>query len=721
MTDGATAQYRPSHWPLDISIRNRPAEYAAAVTETRPLASAAAIELTGLTPDDLADYLYCTTRNPDRANPAANAWEPVLAALREQPPDGPASPLATVLATPLMVTLARSIYSDTPGRDPSELLDTERFGSPEELEDHLLGHFIPTVYHRRPEPGRGGRPRRRFTPERARRWLGYLAQDLNRLQTPDLTWWRLGTTRNRYSRMFALGLLTALVAGATTGLGNIAVDVIATSHGLGYVLRRGLVAGLLHGLVAGLGSGILYGAVGDRRAAAPTRLRVQTFGRHRAMRTSFLPRFAVVLGLPAALVLGLVDQVAVSGLGPDDGLGSVLVSTLGAGLGTGLVLGLMAWLEAPVDVSSAAGPADLLNTNRRYVVFPLLVWGLVCGLIHVFTASGIGLTTGFETALGLALGYWFSLTAWGQWVALARIWLPLTGRLPWALIAFLDDACRRGVLRQAGAVYQFRHARLQQHLGRLSGLEPDPVPRRDASGLTPGEGASRTDGRGGRHHLEERGGERRRLVAQLAEHTASGEEVPLQIQIVTSGGSSRAPLRGLRVPPPGAQILITVHAPGLAITGELQQTVTVLPGQDSDVLRFPVRSNVPGLFVVTARAFHHGTFIGEVRCQITVEPGGAIRGGPPTSAELRAPAFGRGELPPQGEDAPDTPPDLEEAEAESTDRDESDAALLPEDAAEAAGTLDSAMARLFVRLGPPPEPSSLDYEPVGSGGGGTQQ
>jgi hypothetical protein len=32
------------------------------------------------------------------------------------------------------------------------------------------------------------------------------------------------------------------------------------------------------------------------------------------------------------------------------------------------------------------------------------------------------------------------------------------------LAGFLDDACRRGVLRQVGAVYQFRHARLQAHL-----------------------------------------------------------------------------------------------------------------------------------------------------------------------------------------------------------------------------------------------------------------
>jgi hypothetical protein len=35
-------------------------------------------------------------------------------------------------------------------------------------------------------------------------------------------------------------------------------------------------------------------------------------------------------------------------------------------------------------------------------------------------------------------------------------------------MAFLDDAYRRGVLRRAGAVYQFRHARLQDRLAATS-------------------------------------------------------------------------------------------------------------------------------------------------------------------------------------------------------------------------------------------------------------
>jgi len=41
--------------------------------------------------------------------------------------------------------------------------------------------------------------------------------------------------------------------------------------------------------------------------------------------------------------------------------------------------------------------------------------------------------------------------------------------LPFGFMAFLDDAHRRGVLRQVGAVYEFRHARLQE---RLAGNEP---------------------------------------------------------------------------------------------------------------------------------------------------------------------------------------------------------------------------------------------------------
>ncbi|GIG69194.1 hypothetical protein [Phytomonospora endophytica] len=55
-------------------------------------------------------------------------------------------------------------------------------------------------------------------------------------------------------------------------------------------------------------------------------------------------------------------------------------------------------------------------------------------------------------------------TASGQLIVTAFV-LSRSGLLPISLMRFLDDAHRRGVLRQVGAEYQFRHARLADHLG----------------------------------------------------------------------------------------------------------------------------------------------------------------------------------------------------------------------------------------------------------------
>jgi hypothetical protein len=73
------------------------------------------------------------------------------------------------------------------------------------------------------------------------------------------------------------------------------------------------------------------------------------------------------------------------------------------------------------------------------------------------------------TSAGLAIGVGFSLVVGGfgsQWPGwlIARGWLTLRGRLPWSLMSFLADAHQRGVLRQVGAAYQFRHTDLQRRL-----------------------------------------------------------------------------------------------------------------------------------------------------------------------------------------------------------------------------------------------------------------
>ena len=70
------------------------------------------------------------------------------------------------------------------------------------------------------------------------------------------------------------------------------------------------------------------------------------------------------------------------------------------------------------------------------------------------SAAGLVLLTSV-----LSLGY----TAWGRF-AIARPWLAVRGYLPIRVMAFLDDAYQRGVLRRSGPFYQFRRAQLQDVL-----------------------------------------------------------------------------------------------------------------------------------------------------------------------------------------------------------------------------------------------------------------
>jgi hypothetical protein len=47
---------------------------------------------------------------------------------------------------------------------------------------------------------------------------------------------------------------------------------------------------------------------------------------------------------------------------------------------------------------------------------------------------------------------------------LTKVRLALHRRLPWSTMNFLVDAHQRGLLRQAGAIYRFRHLELERRL-----------------------------------------------------------------------------------------------------------------------------------------------------------------------------------------------------------------------------------------------------------------
>jgi hypothetical protein len=100
----------------------------------------------------------------------------------------PGGVLAQTLATPLMIWLARTAYQAEES-NPGELLDPARPADREAMESHLAAAFVPAAYAARQTRSRPGAFR--CTPEQATRWLGFLANRVDRSQEQDFAWWQL--------------------------------------------------------------------------------------------------------------------------------------------------------------------------------------------------------------------------------------------------------------------------------------------------------------------------------------------------------------------------------------------------------------------------------------------------------------------------------------------------------------------------------------------------
>jgi hypothetical protein len=441
--------------PLVVACRSQ--EFARAVHAGDVLTGAAVVGLEPVGPDQAETYLRLTTPPDDRLA----RWEPVFAELRR----GPGSPVATAFSTPLMVTLARTVYALDRGADPAELV---RCPSPEEIEARLLDALLPVLY--------AGSTR--WRPDRARSWLAFLAAHLRRRGTGDLAWWELAPRRavSRIARAVGLGLAVGLTAEL---LGGLALGLALASGILPVLLSEvalsptdlmtsAIIEGIVPALEAGIGAVIAIGLsrVGLDALRRPSRLVLR-------LDWSFLRRLliGVVTGVLVVLPFMLVYGYALLAISEPNRFGikvvlltSVFLALLiGVPVGFGLVLGLVRPSERPPT------PASSLGSNRLVSIITLLAailsWGLVGVLVQYGQAGSaflIAAYSGLFVGLPFGLGL-LAVLPWGGY-QLARLGLALRGRLPWRLFAFLEDAHQVGVLRQVGGVYQFRHARLQDRL-----------------------------------------------------------------------------------------------------------------------------------------------------------------------------------------------------------------------------------------------------------------
>lgn len=464
---------------LPLVLTSRPEEYQDAVKAAGVLRGAAAVELADLTVADLTDYLPRTARKA--AGDAVTRWDPVLRELAERPD----SPLAAALTTPLMVSLARAIYSDTAAHDPAELLATERFPAVESISDHLVTSFLHTAY--RPEPlDRAVGLDQRWSVEQATRWLRFLATHLTRRRTTDLAWWEFGTALRYWPRT----LVVSLVVGVAATMVDWLVEGSASAFGVRIGTIPWFASGLLIGCLGAVLMVISYGLVIGRAVPVPSCLRISVRGGDR--RPSAKARARLRLGVLCGFVFGvcvgaarnLLDVVTSrSGVPLAAGMVEAIMFGLVYALGVAFAFWAIGMIEGPVDLASADSPVELIRANRMVFVGPMLVLvplfgGVIVAAAEVFHGLDAGRPFGLEldwtpslvvagglvSAIACSTGYVLGMTAWGQWLVFARIWLPLTGQLPWTVVAFLEDACQRGVLRQSGPYYQFRHARVQAHL-----------------------------------------------------------------------------------------------------------------------------------------------------------------------------------------------------------------------------------------------------------------
>lgn len=427
-----------------VILASRPDEYREAVETTSgpslKLDGAAGIELLPVAANRAKKYLTKKQGNWDELNQNLGADNPV----------------GTASSSPLHLFLCRTMYehrSSTPARSPAELLDEARFPTVETIQSHLFEGFIPAIY-RETRAGKQS-PWSAATTERA---LRYLARRRNALAPvvgsgTDLKWLRLHHFTQR-GRTLLAWVLTAVVSG----------PIVVSS-----VLNPSVIPTAL--VFTAISAFIVHGSLGQ--TASP---REPTAGLR--WYWGWVPVPAVIGAAMGAAMAETHIQVGDLEPGPTPyAVFGCLFAFLGA-----VVCG---WRPRKADRNRPVTPVSLMRQDRRTFLVYVLTWTLLVTSVFFSVAApaiwhavlvigyvdwqelllAVAQVSLFVTAFAVGVGLIaaFTQTACG-FFTVACLRHGFVGRTPFRLLVFLEDAHRRGVLRQVGGSYEFRHIELQLHL-----------------------------------------------------------------------------------------------------------------------------------------------------------------------------------------------------------------------------------------------------------------
>jgi hypothetical protein len=303
-------------------------------------------------------------------------------------------------------------------------------------------------------------------------------------------WSRTGRNGIRY------GLMGGLLGGLAGSGISLAVLSAETPGHAAQLVGGGLVMGIavapvarfIAGLAAGVTGGFIYQVYEHAEFFQAVRAAVGSGSRLiNGIGVGFAAFLVIRLAARSEPARGLRWSVGYFGVGA--GCGSVLGVIVGiqagwilavivgaaAAVGCGLIVGMAETVEA--DLPRAADATIVYMRDRATFLRASIGFGVALGLTTSLVATLTPIPDSIHVdrytyllVLGLAnlcivgLVFGFVQASWGSFI-IVRWWLAASGQLPWRLMRFLRDAHEnRGVLRQAGPAYQFKHAELQHRL-----------------------------------------------------------------------------------------------------------------------------------------------------------------------------------------------------------------------------------------------------------------
>ena len=410
---------------IRIVLTSRIKEYQESVSDFTP-DNTAVIELQPVRPAEIERYLL--RGQPERHK---QQWQQVAEYIK----DNPGSSAALVLDNPPYLSLARDSYAR---KDPASLIDPAAFSSAAELREHLVEQILVSAY---PDE------RERSSAEWWLAWIAFHMKDGR-----DLSWWEIpGWIQRRH--LILAGTINIALA---IWLISIALaNSISDAYGgglvsLSYLLPQDLF-GLLYAIPIGIVCSIWYARPGRPRTLRPS-------GRG----------LAALLVIPVIIILAFVStfiapSFSMTGLLEEPILGILtIVPAVIAAIAFVRLLGTPV-LENPAATAGDSYYADLRMSNLTRIVIAVAI-GLASNVAFQEFDQIVYLI--INTASSGATAFFAAAPISGQSpkVQLAERILARRYRNRIHFTRFLEAASSVQVLRQAGIVYQFRHAVLPDHL-----------------------------------------------------------------------------------------------------------------------------------------------------------------------------------------------------------------------------------------------------------------